>query len=289
MKLVTYLHREAPRLGAVRDDRIIDLHTASGGHLPSEMITFLAAGDEAMALAREVSAQANGAEALADVTLLAPVPAPSKIIAIGQNYMDHCREQGTEPPKKPIIFAKFPTSVIGPGAAIRWDPALTAKVDYEVELAVIIGQTARRVVAGEALEYVAGYTVGNDVSARDLQFGDGQWVRGKSLDTFCPLGPYLVTRDEVPDPHDLALRCLVNGELMQDSSTAELIFRVPELIAFITRAFTLLPGDVIMTGTPHGVGVSRTPPVFLRHGDTVTAEIEGLGQLTNHCVEEHPV
>jgi 2-keto-4-pentenoate hydratase/2-oxohepta-3-ene-1,7-dioic acid hydratase in catechol pathway len=142
------------------------------------------------------------------------------------------------------------------------------------------------VPAAEALDYVAGYTVGNDISARDLQFGDGQWVRGKSLDTFCPLGPWLVTRDEIPDPHDLALRCQVNGTVLQDSTTAEMVFRVPELIEFITRAFTLLPGDVIMTGTPHGVGVSRSPQVFLRDGDVVMAEIDGLGQLTNTCVEE---
>jgi 2-keto-4-pentenoate hydratase/2-oxohepta-3-ene-1,7-dioic acid hydratase in catechol pathway len=184
------------------------------------------------------------------------------------------------------MFAKFPTSVIGPGAEIRWDPALTAKVDFEVELAVIMGQTTRRVRASEALDYVAGYTVGNDVSARDLQFSDGQWVRGKSLDTFCPLGPWLVTRDEVPDPHNLALRCLVNGIAYQDSSTAEMIFRVPELIEFASRAFTLLPGDVILTGTPHGVGAFRDPPVLLKDGDVVTVEIDGVGKLTNPCVEE---
>ena len=289
MKLITYVAGDGPRLGAVRGDRVIDLNEASGGRLPPDMLAFLSQGEDAMELARAVVARNTCTLDVSDATLLAPVPAPSKVVAIGLNYMDHCRESGRELPKNPVIFTKFPTAVIGPGAAVRWDPALTSRVDYEVELAVIMGRTARRVRAGEALSYVAGYAVGNDVSARDLQFGDGQWVRGKSLDTFCPLGPYLVTRDEVPDPHDLALRCLVNGELMQDSSTAELIFRVPELIAFITRAFTLLPGDVIMTGTPHGVGVSRTPPVFLRHGDTVTAEIEGLGQLTNHCVEEHPV
>ena len=288
MKLITYVAGDGPRLGAVRGDRVIDLNEASGGRLPPDMLAFLSQGEDAMELARAVVARNTCTLDVSDATLLAPVPAPSKVVAIGLNYMDHCRESGRELPKNPVIFTKFPTAVIGPGAAVRWDPALTSRVDYEVELAVIMGRTARRVRAGEALSYVAGYAVGNDVSARDLQFGDGQWVRGKSLDTFCPLGPYLVTRDEVPDPHDLALRCLVNGELMQDSSTAELIFRVPELIAFITRAFTLLPGDVIMTGTPHGVGVFRSPPVFLRHGDTVTAEIEGLGQLTNLCVEEYP-
>jgi 2-keto-4-pentenoate hydratase/2-oxohepta-3-ene-1,7-dioic acid hydratase in catechol pathway len=286
MRLVTYLHGEHRRLGAVRGDFVVDLHTASGGHLPSEMITFLAAGDDAMQIAREVSADVSGADSLSDVTLLAPVPAPSKVIAIGLNYMDHCREGGREPPSSPVIFAKFPTSVIGPGAAIRWDPRLTAKVDFEVELAVIMGQTARRVPAANAMEHVAGFTVGNDVSARDLQDGDGQWVRGKSLDTFCPLGPWLLTRDEIADPHALPLRCLVNGVPYQDSTTAEMIFQVPELIAFASSAFTLLPGDVIMTGTPHGVGAFRDPPVLLKDGDVVTVEIDGIGSLTNPCVEE---
>jgi 2-keto-4-pentenoate hydratase/2-oxohepta-3-ene-1,7-dioic acid hydratase in catechol pathway len=159
-------------------------------------------------------------------------------------------------------------------------------VDYEAELAVVIGRRARQVSADQALDYVAGYMNCNDVSARDLQFGDGQWVRGKSLDTFCPLGPWLVTRDEVPDPHSLSMRCTVNGAVLQDSTTAEMIFRVPELIEFASRAFTLLPGDVIATGTPDGVGVFRSPQVFLKDGDVVTVGIEGLGELTNHCVEE---
>ena len=288
MRLVTFEAGDGPRLGAVRDDRIIDLGAVTGGRLPADMLTFLAQGEEAMAIAREVSGRGTGSFGLSQVTLLAPVPTPSKVVAIGLNYMDHCREQGHEPPKTPVIFTKFPTAVIGPGTAIRWDPALTKKVDFEVELAVIIGRTARRVTADKALAVVAGYTVGNDISARDLQFGDGQWVRGKSLDSFCPLGPWLVTRDEIPDPHSLNLCCQVNGNVMQDSSTAEMIFRVEELIEFATRAFTLLPGDVIMTGTPHGVGVFRSPQVFLKDGDVVTAAIEGLGQLSNHCVEEHP-
>jgi 2-keto-4-pentenoate hydratase/2-oxohepta-3-ene-1,7-dioic acid hydratase in catechol pathway len=180
-------------------------------------------------------------------------------VAIGLNYMDHCREQNIEPPEAPIIFAKFPSAVVGPGAAIRWDPALTRKVDYEVELAVVMGRTARRVSAADALDYVAGYTICNDVSARDLQFAD---------------------------PHDLSIRCTLNGDVMQDSTTAEMIFGVPQLVEFISRAFTLLPGDVIATGTPDGVGVFRSPQVFMKHGDVVTLEVEGLGQLTNHCIEE---
>jgi len=286
MKLVTFMTEDHTRLGVVRDDRVVDLASASNGRLPSDMLTFLLQGEAAMQLAREAGKSATASLPLSEVRLLAPVPNPPKVVAMGLNYMDHCRELNIEPPKEPIIFAKFPSAVVGPGAAIRWDPALTQQVDYEAELAVVMGRTARRVSAAEALDYVAGYTICNDVSARNLQFGDGQWVRGKSLDTFCPLGPWLVTRDEIPDPHDLAIRCTVNGDVLQDSTTAEVIFRVDRLIEFISRAFSLLPGDVIATGTPDGVGVFRSPQIFLQDGDVVTVEIEGLGQLTNPCIEE---
>jgi len=286
MKLATFTTGNDVRLGAVRGDQVIDLASASAGRLPSDMLIFLQRGEPAMQLARKVERNATATLPLSEVTPLAPVPNPSKVVAIGLNYMDHCREQNIEPPKAPVVFAKFPSAVVGPGAAIRWDPALTRQVDYEAELAVVMGRTARRVSAAKALGYVAGYTICNDVSARDLQFGDGQWVRGKSLDTFCPLGPWLVTRDEIPDPHNLAIRCTVNDVVLQDSTTAEMIFRVDQLIEFISHAFTLLPGDVIVTGTPDGVGVFRSPQVFLKDGDVVTVEIEGLGQLTNHCIEE---
>jgi 2-keto-4-pentenoate hydratase/2-oxohepta-3-ene-1,7-dioic acid hydratase in catechol pathway len=286
MKLFTFMTENDTRLGVVRDDRVVDLASASNGRLPSDMLTFLGQGETAMQLAREVGKSATASLPLSEVRLLAPVPNPPKVVAMGLNYMDHCRELNIEPPKEPIIFAKFPSAVVGPGAAIRWDPALTQQVDYEAELAVVMGRTARRVSAAEALDYVAGYTICNDVSARNLQFGDGQWVRGKSLDTFCPLGPWLVTRDEIPDPHDLAIRCIVNDDVLQDSTTAEVIFRVDRLIEFISRAFSLLPGDVIATGTPDGVGVFRSPQIFLKYGDVVTVEIEGLGQLTNPCIEE---
>jgi 5-carboxymethyl-2-hydroxymuconate isomerase len=286
MKLVTFTTGEGPRLGAVRGDQVIDLVEATGGALPADMIAFLEGGEEAMRLARQAVAQGEGGLALSAVTLLAPVPRPSKVVAIGQNYMDHCREQGVEPPECPVIFTKFSTAVIGPGAAIRWDPALTSQVDYEVELAVVIGKRTRRVSAAEALDYVAGYTACNDVSARNLQFGDGQWVRGKSLDTFCPLGPWLVTADEIADPQALPVRTTLNGVVVQDSTTAEMIFGVRELIAFASRAFTLLPGDVIVTGTPPGVGVFRDPQLFLKDGDEITVEVGGIGALTNPCVEE---
>jgi 2-keto-4-pentenoate hydratase/2-oxohepta-3-ene-1,7-dioic acid hydratase in catechol pathway len=286
MKLVTFAAGDTSRLGAVQGDRILDLNEASGGRLPADMLTFLQQGEAAMHLARQIARERQATLPLSQVKLLAPIPNPPKVVAIGQNYMDHCREQGVEPPDRPVIFTKFTTSVIGPGAEIRWDPKLTEKVDYEVELAVVIGKTARRVPADRAYDYSAGYTAANDVSARDLQFGDGQWVRAKSLDTFCPLGPWLVTRDEIANPHVLAVRCTLNGSVMQNSTTAELIFDVPTLVEFISRAFTLLPGDVIVTGTPPGVGVFRDPPVFLKDGDVVTVEVEGVGALTNPCVEE---
>lgn len=224
--------------------------------------------------------------ALRDVTLLAPVPRPGKIVAIGLNYMDHCRETNTPPPTRPVVFTKFPTAITGPGAPVTWSGTLTHEVDYEAELAVVIGRPARRVSEQEALAYVFGYTAANDVSARDLQFGDGQWVRGKSLDTFCPLGPVLVTANEIPDPQALAIHCELNGQTVQDSHTREMIFNVAHLVSFCSQAFTLEPGDVILTGTPHGTGAFRTPKLFMQHGDRVAVEIERIGRLENYCVVE---
>ena len=224
-----------------------------------------------------------GEVSLAQTELLSPLPRPGKIIAIGLNYMDHCREQNLTPPESPVMFCKFPTSVIGPGDVIEWSAGLTSQVDYEVELAVVIGRSTRRVSQAEALDHVLGYTAANDVSARDLQFSDGQWVRGKSLDTFCPLGPALVTSDEISSPQNLSIRCEVNGQLLQDGHTKEMIFPVDYLVSFISQAFTLEPGDVILTGTPDGVGVFRDPQVFLGDGDQVAVEIESIGRMENSC------
>lgn len=215
--------------------------------------------------------------------LLPPV-VPGKIIAVGLNYLDHIREAQMQAPEQPLLFAKFPSVVIADGEAIEFDPAITARVDWEVELAVVIGSTARDVPAASALEHVYGYTIANDVSARDLQFADGQWIRGKNLDTFCPLGPVLVTADEIPDPNDLAIRTTVNGRTVQDSSTALMLFPVAELISYCSQHTTLHPGDVILTGTPWGCGEFADPPVHLRHGDIVTCEIDGIGALTNPVV-----
>lgn len=217
---------------------------------------------------------------------LAPVSDPGKVVAIGLNYVDHATEVALEPPKDPLVFAKFPSAIVGPDEPIRWSRDLTDAVDYEAELAVVIGRPARRVSVVEALDHVFGYTCLNDVSARDLQFADGQWVRAKSLDTFCPIGPWIVTVDEIPDPQALAIRCRVGDEILQDGNTGDMIFGVAELISRLSRAFTLEPGDVIATGTPPGVGWARNPRRLLKDGELVTVEIEGIGVLENPLVAD---
>jgi 5-carboxymethyl-2-hydroxymuconate isomerase len=212
--------------------------------------------------------------------LAAPLQ-PGKIVGIGLNYLDHIRESKLPQPSQPLVFAKFPSSVTGPNDPIVVDVELTAQVDWEVELGVVVGRRMRRVAVGAALDYVFGYTVCNDVSARDVQFSESQWTRGKSFDTFCPLGPVVVTADEIPDPQVLALGTRVNGELMQDSSTGQMLFGVAELLAFCSRAFTLEPGDLIMTGTPWGCGYFMDPPRGLEIGDVVECEVERIGVLRN--------
>ena len=212
-----------------------------------------------------------------------PIERPGKIVCVGLNYRDHAEEQGTPLPEAPLLFAKWQNTLIGPGEPIVIPPIVT-KCDYEAELGVVIGASVRNVSAENALEAVAGYICVNDVSARDLQFADGQWTRGKSPDTFCPVGPRLVPRDEMPDPQALSIRAILNGTPMQDSTTANMVFGVAELIAYITQTITLEPGDLIATGTPAGVGAFRDPPVFMQPGDEITIEIEGLGSLTNPVV-----
>jgi 2-keto-4-pentenoate hydratase/2-oxohepta-3-ene-1,7-dioic acid hydratase in catechol pathway len=209
-----------------------------------------------------------------------PIERPSKIVCVGLNYRDHAEEQGAELPSAPLLFAKWPNALIGPGDPIVI-PAVTRRVDYEAELGVVMAKRCRDVAADDALEAVGGYLCLNDVSARDLQFADGQWTRGKSIDTFCPIGPRLVPAGDVPDPQALGIRCRLNGEVMQDSTTANMIFSVAEVIAYASRTMTLEPGDLLATGTPAGVGVFRDPPVLLQDGDEVTIELEGLGSLTN--------
>lgn len=289
MRVVTYSAGSSPaRLGAMVGESVLDLASAANEAdispaLFASMLSFLGAGEPAHSAALQLIAAATPSRlrAMSEVRLHAPVPRPGKIIAIGLNYRDHAMESGAaDTPKAPMIFAKFPTSVIGPNETIVI-PAGNPNVDYEAELGVVIGRYAKATPAAKALNYVAGYLPLNDVSARLWQFADRQWVRGKSCDTFCPIGPALVTRDEVPEPHNLAIRARVNGETRQDSNTSKLIFQIPQLIEHISASITLEPGDIIATGTPEGVGAFRKPPVFLKDGDFVEIEIEGLGVLAN--------
>lgn len=211
---------------------------------------------------------------------------PRKIMAVGRNYAEHAAELNNALPTKPLIFSKYPTCVIGEGDTIRWSTDITEQVDWEGELVVVIGKGGKNIPEAEAYEHIFGYTIGNDVSARDLQASDKQWVRAKGLDTFLPLGPAIVTRDDIPDPHDLRIVTKVNGETMQDGSTADMVFKIPFLVAYLSRTFTLEAGDLILTGTPSGVGKAQNPPRFLQDGDTVSVTIEPIGTLTNTCVVE---
>jgi 2-keto-4-pentenoate hydratase/2-oxohepta-3-ene-1,7-dioic acid hydratase in catechol pathway len=218
-----------------------------------------------------------------DAYWFAPVPRPGKLICIGLNYRDHAKESNLPLPEKPVIFSKFSTCVIAPGEPVVL-PTTSQQVDYEAELAVVIGRHAKNIAADRAYDCVLGYTAFNDVTARDFQFNDGQWQRGKSCDTFAPMGQTILTRDMVPDPHKLSIRLTLNGETMQDSNTDQLIFGVPRLIEFISASITLEPGDVIATGTPAGVGFARNPPVFLQPGDEMEVSIETVGGMNNPVV-----
>ena len=291
MRLVSYLDATGDRLGVEHADGRIWSSHALGAGLPGSMADLLDAGSHALEALRGAARAAAAAAQPGDVEAsrrIAPVPRPGKVIAVGLNYHAHAAEGGAAIPTSPMLFAKFPTAVVGQGATVEWDPALTDAVDMEAELAVVIGRRARRVREEAALDHVLGYTCLNDVSARDLQFADKQFVRAKSLDTFCPMGPVLVTADEIPDPGTLAVRSYRNGELMQDGHTSDLIFSVPHLVAFCSRAFTLEPGDVIATGTPAGVGWYRDPKVVMHEGDVMSVEIEGIGRLENPCHEVRP-
>ena len=222
---------------------------------------------------------------LADAHLLAPVPRPGKVICIGLNYADHARESGMEPPSSPLVFSKFSSNVVGPGATVPM-PCGESETDYEAELAVVIGRRAWRIDRSEAMDHVLGYTCANDLSARAFQFADGQWQRGKSCEGFCPLGPFIATKDEVADPHDLGIRLRLNGTTVQESWTSQLIFDVPTLVTHLSDFVSLDPGDVILTGTPPGVGFARKPPIRLAPGDHMTVEIDKLGSLKTKMGDE---
>jgi 2-keto-4-pentenoate hydratase/2-oxohepta-3-ene-1,7-dioic acid hydratase in catechol pathway len=284
VKLLTFAVGGKARPGVLRDDRVIDLEAAGLPAGPNGGLLAIARGGDAMLkkVAKVLKdAQVKSYE-LSKVKVLPPIRQPSKIVAVGLNYIDHCKEANLPVPAEPVLFSKFPTSVCGPYDELSWPAGITKEVDYEVELGVVIGKKARDVEEAAALEYVMGYTVVNDVSARDLQFlGAKQWDRGKSLDTFCPYGPYIVTRDEIPDPHVLQVRTVLNGKEMQNSNTKNLIFNVNKIIAYASQGTTLLPGDLIPTGTPFGVGFSRKPPVFLKDGDECVCEVEKVGSIRN--------
>jgi 2,4-diketo-3-deoxy-L-fuconate hydrolase len=269
LKLVTYsTGGGAPKVGYIEDGGIQPLGSGS----LQEYILHGRSPD------REPGGEAV---ALEEASLHPPIARPEKVIAIGLNYEDHAAETGAEIPDKPVVFTKYPNTIIGPGAPIRI-PSITEQVDFEAELAVVIGRRAKNVPESEALDHVFGYTNANDVSARDLQFSEGgQWTRSKSIDTFLPLGPYVATRDEIPDPQNLYIRAILNGETVQDGTTSRMIFSVAELVSFLSQGMTLEPGDVIITGTPPGVGMARDPQLWMKPGDEVSIEIEGLGTLTN--------
>jgi 2-keto-4-pentenoate hydratase/2-oxohepta-3-ene-1,7-dioic acid hydratase in catechol pathway len=270
MRIAQFYEGGRVRLGLIRADTLIPID------FDGDMIQFIESN-------RALKPQNSQTVDLDRATLAAPVTRPSKIIGIGLNYKDHAEEQKAKVPDIPVVFAKFSNTLIGPKEAIAWDAKVTGKVDFEGELAVVIGRRIQDCPESEALEAVFGYTCANDVSARDLQFRDIQLLRGKSLDTFCPLGPWIVTGDEIPNPNSLKIQSWLNGHLMQDGNTSLMIFNIPFLVSFLSRHFTLLPGDVILTGTPRGVGVFRNPPVFMKEGDEVVVEIERVGRLVNTC------
>jgi 2-keto-4-pentenoate hydratase/2-oxohepta-3-ene-1,7-dioic acid hydratase in catechol pathway len=280
MRLVTYLHAGVETLGVVTDG-VVRPATALGG--PPTIEALLIGGEEALETLRRADLSIVEGEAVADVRLLAPLPRPANIVCIGRNYREHAAEEGVEAPLAPAIFLKHTSSITGPEAEIVWDADYTTQVDWEAELGAVIGTTARNVSVADALSHVLGYICVNDVSARDLQFGDAQWSRGKSLETFCPIGPEIVTRDEIADPQTLPIRCVVNGVVKQEANTADMYHSVAEIISYASHAFTLQPGDLIATGTPGGVGIFRDPPELLGDGDEVVIEVDGVGRLVNRC------
>ena len=291
MRIARFIHGGSVKYGLVVGDRIYEraeLETALGRSLPDTvlgLIEYLMDYGVRDSIEDAVEKVSTGLR-LSDVELRAPVDGRPKIICVGLNYRDHAEEQGVKPPEEPVIFMKPYTAITGPGQPIIY-PDITEKLDYEAELAVVIGRRCRKVSPSEALNYVLGYTCFNDVSARDIQFRDGQWVRGKSFDTFAPIGPWIATADQVGNPHNLKIMARVNGEVRQNSNTGNLIFGVDKLVSFISMVMTLEPGDIIATGTPSGVGIFYKPePKLLNVGDVVEVEIERIGVLANKVARE---
>lgn len=284
MKLITFTHGGTTRLGRLDGDTVIDLQAALPD-LPRDMVGLLEAGDAGLEAVRSVEAKGAERLGLSDVQLASPVLRPPKILAVGLNYADHVEESGMDKPKHPMIFNKQSTAAHPPYEPFHL-PRVSSALDYEGELALVIGKRCRHVPKQRASEVIAGYTICNDVSVRDWQLRVPTMTMGKSFDTHCPLGPALVTRDEIPDPHVLDVRTWVNGEQRQSSNTKHLIFDCFTLVEHLSTAFTLEPGDVITTGTPGGVGVAKKPPQFLQEGDVVKIAIEGLGEIENRVIVE---
>ena len=284
MKLATFETGGPAQLGAVVDDHIVPLNAAAPG-LPADMIGLIASWAQTQGEVRAIAAAGAGRAPLSEVHLLAPIRRPGKIWAIGLNYADHIAESGMETPKVQAWFCKAPTSTSGPYDPIQI-PKVSQTVDYEAELVAVIGQGGRHISKDAAPAAVFGYCCGNDATERAWQHRSSQWSLGKSFDSHAPFGPWITTADEVPDPHGLSIRCLVNGEVRQDSNTSNLVYNLWEQIEHLSQAMTLEPGDLIFTGTPGGVGAAMSPRLFLKAGDQVRVEIEGLGALDNPCANE---
>jgi 2-keto-4-pentenoate hydratase/2-oxohepta-3-ene-1,7-dioic acid hydratase in catechol pathway len=282
MRLITFRRADGQAgPGVVVDGRVIPLAEIGYG----DMLAVVAAGDRARAEIQRWIDRGPASIALDAVELLAPIPRPPKLICIGLNYRDHAAETGMEIPKRPTIFSKFSSAITGPGSPIVL-PRNSTQPDYEAEFAFIIGPGGRHIASSDWDKHVFGYTIVNDVSARDFQMATSQWMVGKTFDTFAPMGPHIVTADEIGDPHALDISLRVNGEVLQKSNTRELIFKIPELVAYLSSVMTLEPGDVVSTGTPSGVGFARKPPRYLRAGDEVTITVEGVGELRNPVIAE---
>lgn len=288
VRLVTFRTDAAPRLGAVSGDAIVDLSVALPGGAETTMFDLITSGDRGITAVREMVEAHEPSVPLSDAQLLAPLAAQRNVFAVGRNYVEHVKEgasvrsETAELPTVPVFFTKATASVTGPGDVPY--PSATEQLDWEGELAVVLGRGGRDIPASSALEHVFGYTVANDLSARDLQFRHTQWFKGKSLDGSCPIGPWLVTADEIPDPQSLPIRCRVNGALKQDSHTSRMIFDIATIIESLSTGMTLQAGDVILTGTPEGVGFARKPPEYLCPGDIVEVTIDGIGTLLTRLV-----
>lgn len=288
MKLITFTVNSVPnalrRIGALVGTEIVDFTAELSC---KDMKSFLEGGNETIQLARNIIASGKHRYSIHSCTLKAPISNPEKILCVGMNYREHCTEQHVPIPTEPLIFSKFASTIIGTNELIRFDSALTQKLDWEVEMCVVIGQEVpRNTLEADAMPYIAGYTVAHDVSARDWQMerNGGQWLLGKSMDGFSPIGPCITTVEEIGNKiKNTGIRCYVNGNIVQNSNTNELVFDAPKLVAWISKFVTMKPGDLIFTGTPSGVGAFRKPPVWLKHGDVVKVEIDGLGSITNTC------